>query len=801
MPSVTDRRAYEDQIPPFMTVFDLDAETMADQDTVTLVDPKFVDLEPKRPGMMSATQHGLRPSMIPADPTHKHHDSTSTQTSESADSSPTTTLSTIDSSPLSDPSPSSSPDSPTNLIPLNSFPATSFGALPTINSTTLLSEPPRLQRPMTSPSPRRGRNMKGLSIQPPFASSTATTTISLVSEPSSPSFIKPMIPAMRRKPSQLSLKTNTSDLISRTTLEVPPSPGMPMLQRRALKHSCSSPHMSSGLKSSTFGPPGGMTFPKVLERNESGLSEVLRPTKSSMKPSFGSAITEEDSPIRTQMAIRDDDPYRDNENNEDMKTPGYPDGPIAIYGDNVYLYSEPNADEASRFDVVINCAREVRNPFELRKSLRDSRSTFEHFRYSTPDGESPVPDTAISTASFATAFEYPPEEESAETPTTPKATSTFKEPEYIHMPWDHNTDIAPDLMRLCETIEDRTRAGLRVLVHCQQGASRSASLIIAYGLYQKPELTVNDAYYAAQSKSQWISPNMKLMYSLQDFQKEVSDKRSGPAAHRPRTGRTPTKHRLTLSADAIDISPKTPQTAPLPTHAEDVKETQFSSSPNRLRGNSTPGLLAVSPGPASAPPTCTWMEEVEQAASDQLGPFQLGGLPQRPKSGHGRSPPTLAPPPTLGLAPAPSFGSDMMPPPTPGFPSQSSFGFQSMTFPRFNEAPSIQPELIKPEMTKYDDAPVTRTITLPGSFPDDEALLSPRVETMTNNPLHEVGEVAGMRFVECPPTPSQSLFSPRAGMFPRDPFSTFGSPAVVADPRSPPTRGEAPIIRSIDDLL
>jgi tyrosine-protein phosphatase len=72
---------------------------------------------------------------------------------------------------------------------------------------------------------------------------------------------------------------------------------------------------------------------------------------------------------------------------------------------------------------------------------------------------------------------------------------------------------------------------------------------------------------------------------------------------------------------------------------------------------------------------------------------------------------------------------------------------------------------------------------------------------MTNNPLHDVPEVAGMRFVESPPTPGQGLFSPRAGMFPRDPFSTFGRPPVVADPRSPPTKGEAPIIRSIDDLL
>ncbi|KAF5576990.1 tyrosine phosphatase [Fusarium pseudoanthophilum] len=789
MPSVTDRRVYEDQIPPFMTVFDLDAETMADQDTVTLVDTKFVDMEPKRPGMMGASpQHGLGPSMIPVDSTHKHHDSTSTQTSESADSSPTTTLSTTDSSPLSDASPSSSPDSPMNLIPLNNYPATSFGNLSTNLSstatTTLLSEPPRLQRPMTSPSPRRGRNMKGLSIQPPFAASTSTTNISLVSEPSSPSFIKPTIPAMRRKPSQLSLKTNTSDLIHKTTLEVPPSPAMPMLQRRALKHSCSSPHMSSGLKSATFGPPGGMTFPKVLERNESGLSEVLRPTKSSLKPVFHSAITEEDSPIRTQMAIRDDDPYRDNENNEDMKTPGYPDGPIAIYGDNVFLYSEPTADEASRFDVVINCAREVSNPFEFRKVAHESQSQspFQSMQRPVSGVESPIPDTAVSTASFMTAWEYP-QEDSAETPTTPKAFQ-FKEPEYIHIPWDHNTDIAPDLMELCDVIDKRTKAGKRVLIHCQQGASRSASLIIAYGLFQKPHLTVNDAYYAAQAKSQWISPNMKLMYSLQDFQKEVSTKRTALPSHRPRPGRSPSKHRITLSVDAIDIGAKEPQTAPLPTQNEELKDSHLNPSPNRLRGNSTPGPRPVSPGPASAPPTCTWKDEVEQHSSEHLDPLKLSDLPKRPVSSQGKAPPTLAP--------SPMMDSIMKPPPSPGFPSQASLGFQTMTFPRFNPAPS--------EM-RFSDAPVERTITLPGSYPDDNALLSPRAETMTNNPLHDVHEVAGMRFVESPPTPSQGLFSPRAGMFPRDPFSTFGRPPVVADPRSPPTKGEAPIIRSIDDLL
>lgn len=814
MPSATDRRVYEDQIPSFMTVFDLDAETMADQETVTLVDPKFAGMESKAPGLMNPSQqHPFRTAMIPTDSTHKHHESTSTQMSESTDSSPTTTLSTTDSASLSDPSPSSSPDSPVNLIPLSSFPATTFGNLSsnttTISNNLSLPGPPRLQRPMTSPSPRRARNMKGLSIQPPFATST-TTTVSLVSEPSSPSFIKPMIPAMKRKPSQLSLKTNTSDFISKTTLEIPPSPAMPpMLQRRALKHSTSSPHMLSGLKSTTFGPAGGMTFPKVLERNESGLSEVLRPMKSSMKMSFDAVITEEESPIKTQLANRSElEPFQENENNEDLKTPGYPDGPIAIYGDNVFLYLEPTAEEASRFDVVINVAREVKNPFEIRKAAQEYQTRLNQFRQPTPEEESPIPDTAVSTASFSTAFEYPLAEDSVETPTTPKAFS-FKDPEYIHIPWDHNTDIAPDLMRLCDTIDNRTKEGKKVLIHCQQGASRSASLIIAYGLYQKPEMTVNDAYYAAQAKSRWISPNMKLMYSLQDFQKEMSTKRSSPPSFRPRTGRSPTKHRLTLSADAIEINPKEPKTAPLPEKDDRSKEASPGQSPNRLRGNSTPGPRpAVSPGPASAPPNYTWAEEIEQKTEERLNPFKLGELPARPKSGHGRPHPTLGFPPILAespipapslapaasLAPGPVLNPWSKPPPSPGFSSPANFGFQTLSYPRFSDQPVGKLVLF--------DEPVERTISVPGGYPeDDEALMSPRVETMTKNPLHSYPDPPSMRFVECPPTPSEGLFSPRAGMFPRDPFSSFVGPQPVSDPRSPPTKGEAPIVRSIDDLL
>ncbi|SPO00542.1 related to dual-specificity MAP kinase phosphatase [Cephalotrichum gorgonifer] len=836
MPSATARRYFEDQIPSFMSVFDLDAETMADRETVTVVDPKLVTVEPGCAPLSGpptfVQQQVLRPGAMPSDAIHKHHGSTSTQASESADSSPTTTLSTADSSPLSDPSPSSSPDSPANLIPLSSYPGPSFGCLPsTLSSLTVTDYPNADSRPMTSPSPRRARNMKGLSIQPP-------TIASSLAEPASPSttFIKPIVPPMRKRPSQLSLQTNTSDLVMRnTTLNVPSSPALPpILQRRALKHSASTPHMLTGLKSSTFGPAGGMGFPKVLERNENGLSEILRPSRLNIGQSLNCTITEEASPIRTQVANRgaiDMMGLRDeSENNEDQKSPGYPDGPIAIYDDNVFLYLEPTADEAAKFDLVINVAREVRNPFSpLSETTQDKPEP----EQPSPADDSPIPDTALTDASFRTAFEYPPPTHPDElmgetTPTTPKALFPSKQPEYIHMLWDHNTDISPDLLSLCEKVEETTKEGKKVLIHCQQGASRSASLIIAYGLFRNPELSVNDAYYAAQAKSRWISPNMRLMYCLQDFQKEISKKKSNPgSALRQRSGRSPTKHRLTLSADGIDISSSSTTSPPLtaPLYGEDEESRGRTpgsrSSANHQRGNSTPASSKpISPGPSSAPSSFSWEDPDTQNDPGKLGRFNLSDIklppaPPREEPVFKRiAPPTRAPPPPpppkmtfdLGLKPM----DISRPPPTPAFPPRSfeshgSFGFSGFSF---QPQPTYAPP--PPPSPPRNDEPKERRITLKRSFVDDSALMSPRVETMMNNPLRDpspVPEVAGMSFAEPPPAPAPTdpaggLFSPRATSFPRDLFSIFARPPpAVADPRSPPTKGEAPIVRSIDELL
>jgi len=574
-----------------------------------------------------------------------------------------------------------------------------------------------------------------------------------------------------------------------------------------------------------------MGFPKVLERNESGLSEMLRPTKLNIGQGMASAIAEEESPIRMQVASRgvtDVEHLRDEtENNEDQKSPGYPEGPIAIYDDNVFLYLEPNAEEASRFDLVINVAREVKNPFVEAQAKENekagSKMQFPFLPRPTPADDSPIPDTALTAASFQTAFEFPPTEEmTIETPTTPRAVFPPKEPEYIHMLWDHNTDIAPDLMGLCEKVEKTTKEGKKVLIHCQQGASRSASLIIAYGLYRNPELSVNDAYYRAQEKSKWISPNMKLMYCLQDFQKELQKKKLTPASgYRPRTGRSPTKHRLTLSADAIDIGPKEPLTAPILSEEDEAGRTRDCNSPMRPRGASTPGTGPISPGPSSAPSSFSWAEAEDEKDPGKPGRFNLGSTTLGRKIPETESSPDQASKPV-------NFSR---PPPTPGFPggfaprsfdSPSGFGFSSLSFGHsmdmaLRERPKSR---ILALPGSFPDTPIERTIelpaprpvervkerviTIPGSFPDDSALLSPRVEAMMNHPLREKpssSDLGGMQFVESPPTPTQGLFSPRMDTFNKDSIFNFGRPTQVADPRSPPTQGEMPIVRSIDELI
>ncbi|RDL40607.1 uncharacterized protein BP5553_00586 [Venustampulla echinocandica] len=710
MPSTAGPRMYENHIPSFMSIYGMDSAVTENGDATIgtkLPGTAFRPQEQRRPRpeqqpeRQNLEQNGTDPAQIHG---HQYRESTST-TSDSTDSSPTTTISTVDSSSLSDPSPSSSPESPITLVPLSSFGGTTFG-LDAFQSLKMAdNNPSRLplsdERPMTSPSPRKFKNPKSLALNlnpssQPFQAS----------EPSSPSFIKPPALKPRKKPSILSLNTGAANSLCLPG-ESLASPRLPsMLQRRSLKHSISSPQM---LSTPSFGPSGGMTLgapkaccpPRFKESNLAANTFTI------------SEDADLEAPAGVQMATRipgvtvGGDSFDRPHTGEDAKSPSYPDGPILMYEPSVHLYLEPKAEEAMKFDVIINVAREVKNPLKAADEKAKERASPTDSiipEVSSPSGDI-APDTAATMLSFRTAFEVQPPGSTESSPTTPKPSTETRMPEYIHVPWDHNTDVKDELWDLCETIDSRVKEGKRVLVHCQQGASRSATLIIAYGMYINPELGATEAYAQAQAKSRWVNPNMSLLFSLNDFKKIIDQKKNDKIS----MPRKPTvRHRPTLSADTIE-SPITP---------------------SRARGNSTPGT-------AARDKTRSMIETGKDAPNSD---------------------------------PAASRFADF------------DFGFGEKTL-SFRPSQSVPP-------------------AKPSQESDWETLMSPRVTEMTQNPLE--GFSRGLGTGSAMPPPSE-LFSPVAFEFPRSSF--FPPPAqrmslaVDEDPRSPPTKGEAPITRSIDDFL
>jgi tyrosine-protein phosphatase len=746
MPSAAPPRMYENQIPSFMSVYDMDSSAIESPG----VDP---------PSKLSATaylsqqlQHRPLQDHSRRDQEgevlnsqlhshqHQHRESTSTQASDSTESSPTTTISTVDSSSLSDPSPSSSPESPITLVPLSSFSNSNFG-LDSFQSLHMADNTPlRLpladDRPMTSPSPRKPKNPKSLALNLNSSVEALQTCT-----PPSPSFIKPPPLKGRRKPSLLSLNTGAANK-GTLAVESVASPGIPtMLQRRGLKHSISSPQI---LATPGFAPVGGMTLGERTLPRLVGISS-LKDSNLGNTFTINEDADHESSGI--QMATRlpgvtvGGDSFDRPHSGEDAKSPSYPEGPILMHEPSVHLYLEPKLEEAMKFDVIINVAKEVKNPFKESEGTKEPPTAASDSKTIAPEPQHTTPDTAASLSSFQTAFEVQPSSSTESSPTTPKPATGNKVPEYIHVPWDHNTDVKDELWDLCQTIEARTKEGKRVLVHCQQGASRSATLIIAYGMYINQDLGPNEAYTIAQAKSRWVNPNMSLLFSLNDFKKVIEQKKSEKNAS---LWKPAPKHRQTLSADTLDQPP----------------------TPTRARGNSTPSSCT-----REEALTLTKEKEAKDNASisdstiRRFADFDFG----------------------FGNASA----SSNKPLPLPPAP-----------------APEVRREI------EYEP---------PKKSFEWEDLLSPRIASMTENPLATAfGRVTHAPAVSFPaphPQPtttttqnldldaSTALFSPLALSHPRtsffdalDPSSQPPLPAA-ADPRSPATQGEVPISRSIDDFL
>jgi tyrosine-protein phosphatase len=314
------------------------------------------------------------------------------------------------------------------------------------------------------------------------------------------------------------------------------------------------------------------------------------------------------SEVPFEMEEEDQEQNFDIPQSREEKPAAYPNGPICIYESGVFLYFEPTVEQALTYDVIINVASEVLNPFTTAASV--SQKELDARRVDGPPPEN-VDFAALPERTKPSSFDT-----QGSSPTTPKATPVLenalqtgtivdgtasKQPEYIHMQWEHNTDIVPDLYKLVKMMDDRVQQGKRILVHCQCGVSRSASLIVAYGLYKNPGVSVQEAYDSVKKRSKWIGPNMNLIMQLQEFRNgllKLNENRSQPFGlnSQRRSAGLPTansnganRHSSPFDRD-ISFGSRTPRTAPLPPDND-----------LNIQRASTGNIMAVSPGPVSAP--------------------------------------------------------------------------------------------------------------------------------------------------------------------------------------------------------
>ncbi|KAL8928132.1 MAG: hypothetical protein Q9172_001042 [Xanthocarpia lactea] len=740
---------------------------------------------------------------------HSHNSSVSSQsfrrdsasTLESADSSPTTTVSTMDSA-LSEPSPSSSPESATSMLPLASFKSLSTSSIATTgnsgNGDSPASPFPALPGIHRADSPnKKMRNMKNLSVnistsarqapQLPKLSLRANPNASpnhAFSAPPTPSFIVPPKPP-RKLPSNLGLTISTpesgaSSQSSEGTIQaVPPTPADP--QQRTLRYLQSASTMPL-VSSPTLAPEGGMRLPPF---GNASIPSRMGKGRPPLSISRQSSVDSQASPIKLQMLEHvQEEPDYDLPLSRETKSPAYPQGPVCIYEPGVYLYLEPSDTEASKFDVVLNVAREVKNPFTAAASKFSAS-------YSTAPLPNPSEAPAVNKEEFSnprileserstsTAFGSVANEKPGLESSTPKPPQP--EPEYIHVPWDHNTNLVDDLLRLCELIDQRVQDGKRVLVHCQCGVSRSASLVVAYGLYKNPGLSVQEAYDAVKSRSRWIGPNMNLIYQLNEFRGKLSKssvptfsnwqgwKNGGTGSlnatsaltAEQRGSRPPSSHRNSHQEPLIASSRKEHELTP-------VRANSF-SPPGSAQLTQVSTLEAVSPGPSSAPPDVQWSpsKELDEGKEHQVWAREPEQMPvtaiKAPQSTGSFSS-------SIGVQETASIPAAILP---TSSPKPLPGGFSSIPTRKQNLRPLPFRQLpqIEVDQSVVDDVPKT------------PSLLSPRAVEFTASPFPRTaaGDLAGSSVYE------QTVLSPK--------------PSQYDDPRSPVQKGEALFTRSIFELI
>ncbi|GJE86052.1 dual specificity phosphatase domain-containing protein [Phanerochaete sordida] len=207
---------------------------------------------------------------------------------------------------------------------------------------------------------------------------------------------------------------------------------------------------------------------------------------------------------------------------DDMGSVPYLDGPVQILP-GVWLGNEDNARDwrglmSRGIRSILNVAKEVTCPIEGVPS-HTLRSVTSH-----SDLKRPSPHAGPT---------YYPTHVASGRPGM----------HYLQLPWSHGqadlvTEGFPSAMIFVDQALER---GDGILIHCQCGVSRSATLVIALVMRAAtqcsptvpPEVwalkTMHDAYSFVKEKSKWVGPNMSLIYQLLDYERALKPATGSPS--------------------------------------------------------------------------------------------------------------------------------------------------------------------------------------------------------------------------------------------------------------------------------
>lgn len=319
------------------------------------------------------------------------------------------------------------------------------------------------------------------------------------------------VPRKRCPPTALRINTpqhnplivlSTDDTSSHSTLSSPTS--------EHLKCPLQKPRSSRNMKKLSINlPSADSSTNSLLSPPQSALDLHPFPTPALRRPSI---LSLPNTTVAPALHRKDED---------GSPTVPYLDGPIQVLP-GIWLGSEDNARDwpaliQRRIKAILNVAKEVNSPFDAShpQPLRQSAST---------------PNLSARAREPESTY-YPPH--------SPTGRPGIH---YLKLQWSHGerhlvSEGFPAAMAFVDAALARNEG---VLIHCQCGVSRSATLMIAIVMraaatrcsFVPPEVWelrgMQAAYSFVKEKSKHVGPNMSLIYQLLDYEKVLQGGNASP---------------------------------------------------------------------------------------------------------------------------------------------------------------------------------------------------------------------------------------------------------------------------------